>query len=276
MFGGREAAVFDGLYVSAEGALNAALALHEVTHELRRTTGQRQPEHVVLDQHLAIGGAACANADHRNLNRLGDFRSQFARYAFEQQQALLDRAGPAGIAPEQVPVQLQQQVNADGKLKVNGLEFQITQPLDFATRLIGVEGFGVQGNLTLIDQRGEGQVPAVALGVSPTTYTLTGYYEGNGLSARLTYTYNEGSVNSGLNQNGIPAAAIVGRNYGQLDFSGNIDLGKILGNDYLPTVVVNVININKEAQSSYFQFPNATFNEYNPGRTVLVGVRGRF
>jgi TonB-dependent receptor len=207
---------------------------------------------------------------------LAPFGITFASLTAAQQQALIDRAGPAGIRPEEVPIQLQQQVNADGKLKVNGLEFQVTQPLDFATRLIGVEGFGVQGNLTLIDQRGEGTIPPVALGVSPTTYTLTGYYEGNGLSARLTYTYNEGSVNSGLNQNGIPAAALIGRDYGQLDFSGNIDLGKILGNDYLPTVVVNVININKEAQSSYFQFPNATFSEYNPGRTVLVGVRGRF
>ena len=207
---------------------------------------------------------------------LAPFGITFASLTAAQQQALIDRATPAGIRPEDVPIQLQQQVNADGKLKVNGLEFQVTQPLDFATRLIGVEGFGVQGNLTLIDQRGEGTVAPVALGVSPTTYTLTGYYEGNGLSARLTYTYNEGSVNSGLNQNGIPDAAIIGRNYGQLDFSGNIDLGKILGNDYLPTVVVNVININKEAQSSYFQFPNATFSEYNPGRTVLVGVRGRF
>nr|WP_317892472.1 TonB-dependent receptor [uncultured Sphingomonas sp.] len=207
---------------------------------------------------------------------LAPFGITFASLTAAQQQALIDRAGPAGIRPEEVPIQIQQQVNADGKLKVNGLEFQVTQPLDFVTRLVGVEGFGVQVNLTLIDQRGEGTVPPVALGVSPTTYTLTGYYEGNGLSARLTYTYNEGSVNSGLNQNGIPEAAIIGRNYGQLDFSGNIDLGKILGNDYLPTIVVNVININKEAQSSYFQFPNATFNEYNPGRTVLVGVRGRF
>jgi len=43
-----------------------------------------------------------------------------------------------------------------------------------------------------------------------------------------------------------------------------------------PTVVLNVININKEAQSSYFQYPNATFNQYQPGRTVLVGIRGRF
>ena len=50
----------------------------------------------------------------------------------------------------------------------------------------------------------------------------------------------------------------------------------MFGNDYLPTLVINAINITKEAQSSFFQFPNATFNEYNPGRTILVGVRGRF
>ncbi|QAY79680.1 TonB-dependent receptor [Sphingosinicella sp. BN140058] len=193
-----------------------------------------------------------------------------------QRDALASRA-VGGQPLSAVDVVLQQQVNADGKLKVNGLEFQITQPLDFLTRYIGVEGFGVQGNLTLIDQKGEGEgAPAVAIGVAPTTYTLTGYYEGSGISARLTYTYNEGSQGSGLNQNGIPAAAIFGRDYSQLDFSGNVDLGKIFDNDYLPTLVVNVINITKQAQSSYFQFPNATFNEYNPGRTVLVGLRGRF
>jgi TonB-dependent receptor len=206
---------------------------------------------------------------------LEPFGITFATLTQQQQLALQSRATP-GQAPEQILVQIQQQVNADGKLKVNGLEFQITQPLDFVTRLVGVTGFGVQGNLTLIDQQGQGQVPAVALGVAPVTYTATGYYEGNGLSARLTYTYNEGSVQSGLNQNGLPAAAIIGRDYGQLDFSGNVDLGKILKNDYLPTVVLNVINITKQAQSSYFQYPNATFNEYNPGRTILVGIRGRF
>ncbi|UYY59250.1 TonB-dependent receptor [Sphingomonas sp. S2-65] len=193
-----------------------------------------------------------------------------------QRDALAARAQP-GQSLSSVPIVIQQQVNSDGKLKVNGLEFQITQPLDFLTRYIGVEGFGFQGNLTLIDQKGEGAgAPAVAIGVAPTTYTATGYYEGNGISARLTYTFNEGSQSSGLNQNGLPAAAIFGRDYSQLDFSGNVDLSKILGAKYLPTLVLNVINITKEAQSSYFQFENATFNEYNPGRTVLVGIRGRF
>lgn len=193
----------------------------------------------------------------------------------QQREALATRANGGPLTD--VPIVIQQQVNSDGKLKVNGLEFQITQPLDFLTRWAGVEGFGFQGNLTLIDQKGEGQgAPAVAIGVSPMTYVLTGYYEGNGISARLTYSFNEGSQGSGTNQNGIPAAAIFGRDYAQLDFSGNVDLGRIFGNDYLPTLVVNVINITKEAQSAYFQFENATFNQYNPGRTVLVGIRGRF
>lgn len=192
-----------------------------------------------------------------------------------QRDALATRANGGPL--NDVPVVVQQQVNSDGKLKVNGLEFQITQPLDFLTSWAGVRGFGFQGNLTLIDQKGEGAgAPAVAIGVAPTTYTLTGYYEDNGLSARLTYTYNEGSQGSGTNQNGIPAAAIFGRDYTQLDFSGSVDLGKIFGQKYLPTLVLNVINITKESQSSYFQFENATFNEYNPGRTVLVGIRGRF
>jgi TonB-dependent receptor len=192
-----------------------------------------------------------------------------------QRDALASRANGAPLSA--VPIVIQQQVNSDGKLKVNGLEFQITQPLDFLTRFVGVTGFGFQGNLTLIDQKGEGAgAPAVAIGVAPTTYVATGYYEGNGISARLTYSFNEGSQASGTNQNGIPAAAIYGRDYSQLDFSGNVDLGKIFGNKYLPTLVLNVINITKEAQSSYFQFDNATFNSYNPGRTVLVGIRGRF
>jgi len=203
---------------------------------------------------------------------LDQFGINFDSLTPAQRDAINARGGP-NVAT----VQIQQQVNSDGKLIVNGLEFQLTQPLDFLTQYVGVRGFGFQGNLTIIDQKGQGAgAPAVALGVAPTTYTLTGYYEGNGVSGRLSYTYNEGSQGSGVGQNGLPAAAIFGREYGQLDFSGNVDLGKIFGNDYMPTLVVNVINITKEAQSTYFQFPNATFNQYQPGRQFLVGIRGRF
>ncbi|MEI9928282.1 MAG: hypothetical protein WDN44_12050 [Sphingomonas sp.] len=35
-------------------------------------------------------------------------------------------------------------------------------------------------------------------------------------------------------------------------------------------------NLTKEQQRSYFQFPNATFTQYQPGRQVMIGLRGRF
>jgi len=190
-----------------------------------------------------------------------------------QQTAINSRGGPGSAN-----VVLTQQVNANGKLIVNGLEFQVVQPLDFLTeRFLGVSGFGVQGNLTIIDQKGQGTgAPAIALGVAPTTYVLGGYFENFGVSARLIYTYNEGSQGSGPNQNGITDAAIFGDSYDQLDFSGSLDLAEITGNAYLPTLTLDVINITKSTQRSYFQFPNAAFSYYEPGRMVMVGLRGSF
>ncbi len=96
---------------------------------------------------------------------------------------------------------LQQQVNADGTLKVNGLEFQWVQPLDFLLGKIGLNGFGFNANLTLIDQKGTGAAPAIALGVSDVTYNITAYYENHGVTARLSTTFARGSQVSGSNQN---------------------------------------------------------------------------
>lgn len=194
-----------------------------------------------------------------------------------QRDALTSRAGTGSL--NDVEISLQQQVNSDGKVIINGLEFQVVQPLDFLTERFGVSGLGFIGNLTIIDQKSEGSgPPAVAVGVAPMTYTLTGYYEKGGISARLAYTFNEGSQNSQAGQNGInsPGGALFGRNFSQLDFSGSVDLGEIFDNEMLPSLVLNVINITKEPLGSYFQFPNATFNEFQPGRTILLGVRGSF
>ena len=188
-----------------------------------------------------------------------------------QQTAINSRGGPSSAN-----VVLTQQVNAEGKLTVNGLEFQIVQPLDFLTERFGVTGFGVQGNMTIIDQKGEGAAPAVAVGVAPRTYVAGGYYENGGISARLIYTYNKGSQNSGTNQNGIPNAALFGDSYDQLDFSGSVDLAEMTGNGYLPTLTLDVINITKSTQRSYFQFPDAAFTYYQPGRTIMIGLRGAF
>lgn len=200
-----------------------------------------------------------------------------------QQLAICSRAGkapPATCSAADVASQnvvLTQQVNADGKLFVNGLEFQVVQPLDFATESFGVRGFGIQGNLTIIDQKGEGAgAPAIALGVAPTTYTLGGYYENGGVSARLIYTYNEGSQVAGANQNGITNAALFGDSYDQLDFSGSLDFAELFDNDYLPTLTLDVINITKSTQRAYFQYSGAAFTYYEPGRMIMVGLRGSF
>jgi hypothetical protein len=37
-----------------------------------------------------------------------------------------------------------------------------------------------------------------------------------------------------------------------------------------------VINLTNAKQRAYFQFPNATFTQYDAGRTVIVGLRGSF
>lgn len=189
-----------------------------------------------------------------------------------QQQAITARGGPGAAT-----VVLNQQVNANGRLTVNGLEFNWVQPLDFLLADIGLDGFGFTANYTIVDQKGEGQVPAVAVGVAPETYNATVYYEKNGISARVSTTYSQGSQASGLNQNGIAAAALFNDDYQQWDFSSSFDFATMFGwSDMIPQLTVDVINLLDEEQRQYFQFSNATFTEYQAGRTVIVGLRGRF
>lgn len=186
-----------------------------------------------------------------------------------QQAAINSRGGP-GTAT----VVLQQQVNAEGRLTVNGLEFNWVQPLDFLLEDI-VPGLGFLANATIIDQKGKGAAPAVAIGVAEYTYNVTGYYEHGGISARISQTFTKGSQTSGLNQNGIPAAALFSDDYRQWDFSSSLDLNEITGSTGLPQLTFDVTNLANAKQRSYFQFENATFTQYTPGRTFMIGLRGR-
>ncbi len=109
------------------------------------------------------------------------------------------------------------------------------QPLDFLLgRYLGLNGFGFTANLTLISQNGTGAAPAVATGVSPVTYNITAYYEKGGISARVSTTFNQGSISSGTNQNGIPAAALYNDDYQQWDLGASVDWGTILDVKGLP------------------------------------------
>ena len=186
-----------------------------------------------------------------------------------QQIAINSRGGPTAAQ-----VQVTSQVNVPNKLTINGLEFQWVQPLDFLTRHIGVTGFGFNANATLVDQRSDG--PATAFGVAPFTYNITGYYEKHGVMLRVATTSRQGSQNSGAAQNGIPAAALFGTDYTTYDFSSAFDLDKLLGVPGAPQLTINVANFTNATLRSYFQYENATFTQYKPGRQFLIGLRGTF
>ena len=159
---------------------------------------------------------------------------------------------------------------------MNGLEFNWVQPLDVLLGRIGLDGFGFSANFTLIDQAGQGAAPAVALGVAPHTYNVTAYYEKHGVSARLSTTYQKGSQVSTLNQNGIAAAALFADDYKQWDFSSSLDLSEWFQWDNKFEITLDAVNLFNAKQRAYFQFQNAEFTNYTPGRQYLIGFRGRF
>ena len=202
---------------------------------------------------------------------LAQYGVTFATLSPTQQAALNSRGGP-----DAATVVLTEQVNATGLLTVNGQEVDWTQPLDFLLGRLGLNGFGFSANYTHISQTGSGAAPAIATGVPPDTYNITAYYEHGPWSIRLAENYNAANVISGLNQNGIPQAAFFASSYREWDLSSYVDIGTLLRWPVSVQVTANAINLFDGKQRSYFQFPNATFTEYNPGRELMIGFRAKF
>jgi hypothetical protein len=189
-----------------------------------------------------------------------------------QQQSIITRGGPTAAT-----VQLRQLVNASGRLTINGLEFNWVQPLDILWT--GLEGFGFAANYTIIDQKGQGAAPAIAIGVPPESYNGTFYYDKSGISARVSVTHSQGSQGSGpnSNQSGVIGAELFGDDYTQYDFSSSLDFAEAFGwSAMIPQLTLDVINLGDDARRSYQQFSNATYSYFESGRTVMVGFRGRF
>lgn len=181
------------------------------------------------------------------------------------QQVALDARG----GPDVATVDVQTQVNADGVLNIRGWEAIWVRPLD---RLF--EGLGFMANYTHISQKSEGEgVSAVAEGVAPNTYNVTAYWENDRASVRLSYVWNDDLIISGANQNGIPDARLKADARGQLDLSASYTLSQFPSS---PQITLNVINITGEPLRTTFHHDNAAFTFYDPGYTVLLGVRGTF
>ena len=181
---------------------------------------------------------------------------------------------------------VQQQVNAQGLLTVNGMELDWVQPLDFLLADYGLKGFGISANMTIVDQKGSGAAPAIATGVAPFTYNAIGYYENDGVMVRMSYNFVDREYTSGSNQNGYciggqPAcsggAYLFAAPYGQADFSSSLKLSKLLGDiPSDPELTFDIQNVFKAKLKQQFQFPSAPFTYYNQGSLFLLGLRGSF
>ncbi len=170
-------------------------------------------------------------------------------------------------------VNVNQQVNADAELEIRGWEAIWVQPLDFV-----FNGLGFMANYTDIDIKTLGKDSKAPMGnvygIAPTMWNATGYWENDVASVRLSYTlWSEGATGTGPNQQGIPFAQIYGEDRGQLDLSASYNLSWIAGN---PQLTFNIINITGEERRSYFAFPNAVNDMYDPGTTYMIGLRGSF
>ena len=181
-----------------------------------------------------------------------------------QQAAIQQRGGP-----DVATVLVQSQVNADGKLKIRGEEIDWVQPLDWM-----VDGLGFTANYTHIRQTSSGSgVSAVAVGVAPNLWNGTVYWEKGPVSARVSYNWTDNQISSGANQNGISFARI------KTDARGEFDLSASYTFEHLPTspqVTLDATNLTDEPLRSTFQYSNAAYSIYNPGRTITLGVRGTF
>ena len=204
------------------------------------------------------------------------------------QQLAINGRGCVSDAVCPATITVTQQINAPGMLTVNGMEFDYVQPLDFLLDQYGLSGFGFNGNMTILDQKSSGSAPAFATGVPPMSYNVTGYYDHNGVSVRLSYVWNDTSYASGSNNqslclpntnasvSGCPQGAyLFTKAYGQADLSSSIRLSRLFGD--IPTdpeLTFDVQNLFKAKIRSYDQWVTATHTYYNQGQVIMVGLRG--
>ncbi|WP_343122980.1 TonB-dependent receptor [Xanthomonas sp. MUS 060] len=193
-----------------------------------------------------------------------DLGVDYTTLSATQQAAIQQRGGPNAAT-----VDVQTQVNADGVLDIRGLEAIWVQPLD---RLL--DGLGFSLNYTHVGQQSSGGgVPAVAVGVAPNLWNGTVYWEKNNTSVRLSYAWNDDMIISGANQNGIPDARLMADARGQLDLSASYTLAHLPS---APQITLNITNLTNAPLRTTFQYPNATYDLYKPGRTIMLGIRGTF
>jgi TonB-dependent receptor len=115
-------------------------------------------------------------------------------------------------------------------------------------------------------------------GVSRNSVTGQVYYEHQGFSVRLAYSWRDKAINDSLvgstfsfpDQNGVQHVySVFSAPYGQLDGQIGYDFNKHFG------ILASVENLTDEAQHTYLQWPNLPFTYDRSGARYFVGFKGK-
>jgi TonB-dependent receptor len=178
------------------------------------------------------------------------------------------------ITTPQVVDQVTFQVTVPGNGKgatVKGFEIGYRQ--SFASWLPApFDGFGVQTSFNYTDSNANytNAVANVSFGLeglSKTSYSLVGFYEKYGISARAAYTYRDNFLQVASGRNGEPEYFDA---YGQLDVSLSYDIGSHF------TVFADAVNLNNAKEFIYSVSADRTKEFRKTGRRVSAGARVRF
>jgi len=151
--------------------------------------------------------------------------------------------------------------------------FEIGYRQSFASWLPApFDGFGVQTSFNYTDSNANytNAVANVSFGLeglSKTSYSLVGFYEKYGISARAAYTYRDNFLQVASGRNGEPEYFDA---YGQLDVSLSYDIGSHF------TVFADAVNLNNAKEFIYSVSADRTKEFRKTGRRVSAGARIRF
>ena len=224
---------------------------------------------------------------------LAQYGITYATLSPQQQTALdLKTGGAAGSNAASLPIIVGQQNNAQGLLTVNGIELDYSQPLDFLLEQYGLPGFGTTANVTIVDQKSSGSLPAIAGGVAPLTWNATAYYDHGGATIRFSYTWTDKYYTTGATGGilGLCLPSIASQSsgctagpyfitapYGQLDLSSSYRLANLFGEiPGDPELTFDVQNLTKSKLRTYEQYSYATNTYYDSGSFYMFGVRAQF
>jgi TonB-dependent receptor len=244
--------------------------------------------------HKSISGFWTTVSASRTFSYLSQWGITYSSLSDQQKINLNSRVGCTDQSScASAPLTVSQAVNSAGIMSIDGLEFGYVQPLDFLLEQYGFKGLGVTGNLTIVDQSSSGSAATHAQGVAPYTYNLTGYYDNDGIMARLSYVYTARMYGSDSDAQGVcvlalpstvansttctTGAYLFNSPYGQADFSSSLKLSRLVGDlPSDPELTFSIQNVFNAKQRSIFQYNNAAHSYYVKGQTFMFGVHGTF